>query len=68
MNKYFAIFLFFSLFGFSQSSYNNFSIELSSGYTIAAKPYLSSYGSGFYDFNNIILRVDICFLKSLELN
>ena len=53
MNKYIVIFLLFSLFGFSQSSYNNFSIELSSGYTIAAKPYLSSYESGFSGFNNI---------------
>ena len=53
MNKYIVIFLLFSLFGFSQSSNNNFSIELSSGYTGAVKPYLSSYKSGFSGFNNI---------------
>jgi OOP family OmpA-OmpF porin len=53
MNKYITIFLLFSLFGFTQSSYNNLSIELSSGYTGAVIPYLSSYESGFSGFNNI---------------
>jgi hypothetical protein len=53
MNKYIAILLLFSSFGFSQSNYNNFSLELSSGYTGAIKPYLTKYDSGFSGFNNI---------------
>ena len=53
MNKYIAILLLFSFFGFSQSNYNNFSLELSSGYTGAIKPYLTKYESGFSGFNNI---------------
>jgi OOP family OmpA-OmpF porin len=53
MNKYIPIFLLFSFFGFSQSNYNNFSLELSTGYTGAIKPYLTRYESGFSGFNNI---------------
>ena len=53
MNKYITIFLLFSLFGFSQSNYNNFSLELSAGYTGAVNPYLTRYKSGFSGFNNI---------------
>lgn len=53
MNRYTAIFILFSVFGFSQSNYNNFSIELSSGYTGAVKPYLTRYKSGFSGLNNI---------------
>lgn len=53
MNKYILIFVLFGLFGYSQSNYNNLSLELSSGYTGAVNPYLTRYKSGFSGLNNI---------------
>lgn len=43
----------FSLYGYSQSNYNNLSLEFSSGYTAAVNPYLTRYKSGFSGLNNI---------------
>ena len=65
MNKYTAAFLLFSLFGFSQSRYNNFSLELSSGYAGVVKPYLTRYKSGFSGFTNINIGARYMFSEKL---
>ena len=65
MNRYTVIFILFSVFGFSQSNYNNFSIELSSGYIGAVKPYLTRYKSGFSGLNNINIAGRYMFSEKL---
>jgi OOP family OmpA-OmpF porin len=65
MNKYISIFVLFGLFGYSQSNNNNFSIELSSGYTGAVNPYLARYKSGFSGLNNVNIAGRYMFSEKL---
>ena len=51
--KFSIVLLLISFFSFSQSNYNNFSLELAAGYANPVKPYLTRYKSGFSGFTNI---------------
>ena len=63
--KFSAVLLVFSFYSFSQTNFNNFSLELSGGYTNPVKPYLTRYKSGFAGFTNINIGVRYMFSESI---
>lgn len=67
MNKliFSAVLLVFSFYSFSQTNFNNLSLELSSGYTGAVNPYLTSYKSGFSGLNNVSIAGRYMFSEKL---
>lgn len=62
--KFSAVFLVFGFFGFSQTNFNNLSLEFSAGYTNPIKPYLTRYKSGFAGFTNINIAARYMFSES----
>jgi len=65
MNKYISFLLLISCSFYAQTNYNNFSLELASGYTSPVQPYLTEYNSNFASFNHINIGARYMFSEKL---